>query len=62
MFSRDRVYGVARVGASPDEVSLSADQLALSITFLHQISSGIEREHYHDRIKSLIVIEETQKL
>lgn len=56
------VLGVAGINTSKQDFELSPDQLTLIDTFLHQIASGIERETFHERIKSLLVMEETQKL
>lgn len=61
VIGRSGVLGV--VGIRPAHgIALDLDQLTLVDTFLNQIAAGIEREGYHDRVKSLQVVEETQKL
>lgn len=62
LVARSGILGVAGVNTSKERFNLSPDRLTLIDTFLHQVASGIERETYHDRVKSLQVVEETQKL
>ncbi len=52
------VLGLKLEGAS----DLDPEQRTLVETFLHQIAAGIERESYHDQLRALLVVEETQKL
>ena len=62
IIGRSGVLGVAGFNQSKARSELNTDQLALIDALLHQIASGIERETYHDRIKTLMVFEGTQKL
>jgi two-component system sensor histidine kinase KdpD len=62
IIGRSGVLGVAGFAQSKANPELSTDQLTLIDALLHQIASGIERETYHDRVKTLLVFEETQKL
>lgn len=61
IFGKVKVLGVLAIKLK-DKDELNPDQRVLIETFLHQIAAGIEREEYHERIRSLLVVEETQKL
>lgn len=62
MRGRSGILGVVGVMLDSETAALNTDQLALIDAFNHQIASGIERETYHDKVKSLLVVEQTQKL
>ncbi|MCX6127413.1 MAG: ATP-binding protein [Proteobacteria bacterium] len=62
IMGRSGVLGVIGIMLGNKAEALSADQMALVDAFINQIASGIERETYHERVKSLLVFEQTQKL
>ncbi len=62
IMGRSESLGVVGVTLDVKTPALSVDQVALVDAFINQIASGIERESYHDQVKKLLVVEQTQKL
>lgn len=45
-----------------DKAAVDPDQQLLIEMFLHQIGAGLDRETYHEQLRSLLAVEEAQKL